>query len=174
MDQLSLTIAVNPGNTDDFSPLHPEAYVIYKELGVTFHAGLDGQMLHFQNGPVRLCLGLFHGETHLSPHHHLRHLLFGNGIHLHGTDIFSTAQHRAPVSYRLDFFQFMGNEQDGFPLCHQTAHDLHKFVYLLGRQHRSGLIKDHDFIVPVQHFEDLHPLLHAHGDVFHPGVQIHL
>ena len=37
-----------------------------------------------------------------------------------------------------------------------------------------GLVKNQDFVVTIEHFENLGALLHAHGDVLHLGVQIHL
>ena len=67
----------------------------------------------------------------------------------------------------------MGDEQDGLALLGEAAHDLHELVDLLGGQHGGGLVEDEDLVVAVQHLQDLHALLHAHGDVLDPGVQVH-
>ena len=68
----------------------------------------------------------------------------------------------------------MGNEQNGFALCRQILHDLHKLLDLLRRQHRSRLVENEDLVVAVQHLQDLHALLHTHGDVLHQRVHVHL
>ncbi len=64
----------------------------------------------------------------------------------------------------------MGNEQDGLALRRQRAHDAHQLDNLLRGEHRGGLIKNQDFVVAVEHLEDFHTLLHAHGDVLNEGI----
>ena len=68
----------------------------------------------------------------------------------------------------------MGDEQDGFALRRQILHDLHQLFDLLGRQNRRRLIEDQDLVVPVEHLQDLRALLHAHGDILHQRVRVHL
>ena len=67
----------------------------------------------------------------------------------------------------------MGDEQDGLAFFCEGAHDLHQFVNFLRGQHSGRLVKNQNFVVPVQHFQNFHPLLHTDGDIFHFGVQIH-
>ena len=59
------------------------------------------------------------------------------------------------------------------PSLAKLPHDLHQLVDLLRGQHGGGLVKDQNLIVPVEHLQDLHSLLHTHGDILHLGVQIH-
>ena len=68
----------------------------------------------------------------------------------------------------------MGDEKNGLAFRHQASHDFHELVDFLGRQNRCGLVKYHDFIVPVEHLQDLRALLHAHGDILHQCVRVHL
>ena len=68
----------------------------------------------------------------------------------------------------------MGDKQNALALSLQGAHDIHKLLDLLGRQHGSRLIKDQDLIIPIEHFQDLRALLHAHGDIFYAGIRIHI
>ena len=68
----------------------------------------------------------------------------------------------------------MGNKQDALALPGQPPHDLHQLFDLLRGQHGGGFVKDQHFVVAVEHFKNLHALLHAHGDVFDFSVQIHL
>ena len=68
----------------------------------------------------------------------------------------------------------MGDEQNGFAFCPEGAHDVHQLVNFLGCQHGGGLVEDQNIVIPVEHLEDLHPLLHTHGDVLHPGIRVNL
>ncbi len=76
----------------------------------------------------------------------------------------------APVGHGLNFRQLVGDEQDALTLGLEAPHDFHELVNLLGGQHGGGLIEDQDLIVPVEHLQDLHPLLHTYGDVGDLGV----
>ena len=67
----------------------------------------------------------------------------------------------------------MGDEQDGLSFLGKPLHDLHQLRDFLGRQHGGGFVENQHLVFAVQHFQDFHPLLHAHGDVFHLGVQVH-
>ena len=53
-------------------------------------------------------------------------------------------------------------------------HNLHELVNLLWRKNGSGFVKNHDFIVPVKHFQDFHPLLHPHRDILDQGVRVNV
>ena len=66
----------------------------------------------------------------------------------------------------------MGDKEDGLALGGERAHDLHQFVDLLRREHGRRLVKYKDLVVAVEHLEDLHALLHAHGYIFDQGVGV--
>ena len=95
--------------------------------------GLDGQILYLQHHVLGGGGAFFHGQIHLAAYHHLGHFFRRGVLYLYGSDIFSTAQDRAPVGNRLDFVKLMRDKEDGFPLLHQIPHDLHQFVDFLRR-----------------------------------------
>ena len=68
----------------------------------------------------------------------------------------------------------MGDEQNGLALPGEIAHDVHQFVNFLRSQNSRRLVQNEDVVIPVEHFQNLHPLLHTHGNVFHQRVRIHL
>ena len=172
--QLRLPVAVDSGNADNLPAPYLKAHVVYHQLGMAFHMGFHRNMLCLQHSPARRCRSLFNRQAHLAAHHHLRHFLLGDGSHIHGAYVFSPTQNRTPVRHRLDFIQLVGNEKNGLAFRHQTAHNLHELVDFLGRQDRCGLVKYHDFIVPVEHFKYLHPLLHPHRNILNQSVRVNV
>ena len=121
-----------------------------------------------------MALGLLDVEIDVAPHHHGGELLHRDVLGLHRADVLALAQHRAPVGHGHDLRQLVGDEQYALALRRQVLHDLHQLVDLLGRQHGGGFVEDQDFVVPVQHLQDLGALLHAHGDVGDLCVRVHL
>ena len=67
----------------------------------------------------------------------------------------------------------MGDEDDGLSLCLEPADNLHQLIDFLWREDGGGLVKDDDVGIAVEGFENLHPLLHAHGDVLYHVLGIH-
>ena len=68
----------------------------------------------------------------------------------------------------------MGDKQDGLTLLRKTPHGCHQLLDFLGSQHSGRLIKNQNLIVPIEHFQNVHTLLHAHGDILHLGIQVYL
>ena len=68
----------------------------------------------------------------------------------------------------------MGNEQDRLSLCAERAHNIHQLVDFLRRQDGGGLVKNQDFIVPVEHFQDFDALLHTDGNILYLRIRIYL
>ena len=137
-------------------------------------SGRDAEVPHLQHRFSRLGGLLRHLQLHRAAHHHVGQRLLVCVLRLHRTDIPALAQHRDPVGHRHNLIELMGDKQDGFALLGKLPHGGHQLVDLLGGEHGGGLVKDEDFVVPVEHLQDFHPLLHPHGDVLHLGVQIHL
>ena len=129
-------------------------------------------MLHIQHHLPGGPLCLVHLQLHIPAHHEPGHLLHRGGGHIHGTHVLALAQNGAPVGHGLNFRQLVGDEQDALTLGLEAPHDFHELVNLLGGQHGGGLIEDQDLIVPVEHLQDLHPLLHTYGDVGDLGVRV--
>ena len=172
VDQLGLAVAVDAGDAQDLPGPHVEADVVH---GVAL-VGLGGDA-EVPQGQHRLPgLGGLLVDLQLdgAAHHHVGQGLLVRVLGVHGADVPALAQHRHPVGHLHDLVELVGDEQDGLALLGELLHGGHQLVDLLGGEDGGGLVEDEDFVVPVQHLEDLHPLLHPHGDVLHPGVQVHL
>ena len=172
VDQLRLAVAVDTGDAHDLACTHAEIHMIHgiALVGVGGHA----HVLHPQDLLFGLGRRFLHLQLHRTTHHHVRQLLVVGVGGVHGADVAPLAQHGDSVGHLHDLVELMGNEQNGFALCRQILHDLHKLLDLLRRQHRSRLVENEDLVVAVQHLQDLHALLHTHGDVLHQRVHVHL
>ena len=172
VDQLRLAVAVDTGDADDLTGADVKADMVHGValMGVGCHA----QILYPQDllaGPGRV---FHHLQLHGAAHHHVGKLLLVGIAGVDSADIAALAQHGDPVGDLHDLVELVGDEQNGLSLRRQILHDLHQFLDLLRRQNGGRLIEDQDLVVAVEHLQDLHTLLHAHGDVLHLGVHIHL
>ena len=172
VDQLRLAVAVNTGNADNLSRPDRKGDILHSI--VVMELGGHGHTLHHQDGILGLGGLLVDCELHVPAHHHAGQLFTAGLGDVHRADVFALPQDRAAVRHGHDLIQLVGDEQDGFALCRQVLHDLHQLVDLLRRQHSGGLVEDQDLIVPVEHLQDLRALLHAHGDILHQCVRVHL
>lgn len=66
----------------------------------------------------------------------------------------------------------MRNEQNRFSLFRQPADDFHKLFNFLWDQNSRRFVKNQDIIVPIEHFQNFHTLLHSNCDRFHLYGQI--
>ncbi len=66
----------------------------------------------------------------------------------------------------------MGDEDHALSFFDKVAHDLHQLIDLLRSEHRRRLVKNKNLRIPIEHFQDLHPLLHPDGDVLDDHVRI--
>ena len=130
------------------------------------------QSLHIKNDLAGLGLLLIDIKADAAAHHHERQLLAAGIPDIHRTDQPSLAQHRAAVGHLHDLGQLVGDEQDALAFPGKAAHHFHQLVDLLRGQYRRRLIKDQYLIIPVQHLEDLHTLLHAHRDILDLRVRV--
>ncbi len=67
----------------------------------------------------------------------------------------------------------MGDENNGFALLCQRAHDDEQLVGLLRGQNGGGLVENQDVGLAVQQLDDFHALLHAHGQILNVAVRVH-
>ena len=119
-------------------------------------------------------LALLHLQLHRTADHHAAQFRLGGVPGLHGAHVLALAQHGHAVGDLHDLVQLVGDEQDALALLGEAAHDVHQFLNLLGGEHGGGFVEDQHLVVAVEHLEDLHALLHAHGDVLDLGVDVHL
>ena len=173
IDQLCLAVSVNTGHAHDLPGTDVKADTVH---GVAPVAGAGGhrQPLHMEHRLLGLSRGLDHLQLHRAPHHHVGKGLLIRVLGLHRTDIFSLAQDGDPVRHGHDLIELVGDEENGLALFGKLPHGRHQLFDLLGGQDSGGFVENQNLVVPVEHLEDLHPLLHADGDVLHLGIQIHL
>ena len=77
---------------------------------------------------------------------------------------------RNPVAHGHHFLELMGDKD--VPCLGQIISDLLQFHDFLGREYSGGLIEDQNLSSPVEGFQDLDSLLHAHRDILYlsPGI----
>ena len=68
----------------------------------------------------------------------------------------------------------MGNEDHAPSGIDQRTHDRKKFQNLTWRQHRSRLVKHHNFRLAHEHFDDLHALTHTHRQILDYRIGVEL
>ena len=105
-------------------------------------------------------------------HHHFGKGFLAGGLYIHGADATALAQNRAAIGNLLDFVELVGDEDQALALGGEAFHDLHQFADFLRREHSGGLVEDEDFIVAIEHFQNLHALLHTHRNVLNARVRI--
>ena len=66
----------------------------------------------------------------------------------------------------------MSDKQNALSLCRQIFHDHHELLDFLRSKYCCRLIKDQDFIITIQHFQDFRSLLHTHGDIFDLCIRV--
>ena len=173
LHQFRLAVAVDSGNADNLTFANLETYMVHYILRMSFTHGFHAYIFYFQYHFLRTGLGFFHCQVHLPSNHHLRHGFLVRVGHFNRTDISAAPQYRTTIRHRFNLIQFMGYEQNGFSFRYQFFHNPHQFVYFLWRQNSRRFIKYQYIIIPVQHFQDFHPLLHTYGNIGNQGIRIH-
>ena len=170
-NQLALAVALDAGHADDLAPAHRKAHI---PDGIFFmHAAGDNQMLYIQHSFSRHLRLFLHSKTDVMAHHQAGQFFLGGIGNVHRAHISALAQHGAAIRHRHDLVELVGDEQDALALFFEPAHDLHELFDLLRGQHGGRLIENQNIVVPVQHLEDLHALLHAHRNIADQCVRIH-
>ena len=172
VDELRLAVAVDTGDADDLARADIQADVV--DRVVLVELGSDAHILNVKYHIAGFGRVLFDLQLHRAAHHHVGQGLLVGVAGVHRADVAALAENGNAVGHLHDLVELVGNEEDALPLGGEILHDLHQLVDLLRGQHRSGLVKDQDLVVPVEHLEDLGALLHADGDILHLRVQIHL
>ena len=172
VNQLRLSVSVDTGDTDDLPCPDGEGDIVHGVL--LAELGGHSEVLHLQNHIPGVAFLLLDGKLHIPSHHHPGQVRLGAVLHIHSADVLALAQHGAAVSHGGNLVELMGDEEDGLALCRQIAHDLQQLLNFLRGQHGGGLVKNQDFIVPVQHLQDFGTLLHTHGDILHQCIGVDL
>ena len=135
---------------------------------------LQAHVAHFQQGLV--CghvLVLIHGPQR-APHHHV-----DDGIHLkillfQSADVLAVAQYAQPVAHALEFFQAVGDIDDGYALRAQTVDEGKEDVDLILGQRGCRLIHNDDAAVAGEHFGNFNDLLLRCGELLHQHIGINV
>ena len=172
MHQLRLAVAVDTGDADDLTGADSEAHVVHGVALVVVRC--HAQILHLQHGFAGLGRLFDDLQLHGAPHHHVGELLLVGIAGVDRTHIASLTQHGNAVRHLHDLVELVGDKEDALALRRQILHDLHQLVDLLRRQHGGRLVENQYLVVAVEHFQDLHTLLHTHGDVLDKGVGVNL
>ena len=134
--------------------------------------GCHRHPLDIQNHLARLH-GLFVDDKADVPAHHHGGKFFRRGIlNIHGADVPALAKNRTPVGHLHDLCQLVGDKENTLSLPRHPLHDLHQVLNLLRRQHRGRLVKNQNLIIPVEHLQDLGPLLHTDRDILDHGIRV--
>ena len=134
--------------------------------------GSDRHIVNFENNITRSSRLLLHMEIDITADHHGRELFDGGVFRFDGADILAFTKNRAAISHFHDLVQLVGDEENGFALSGKILHDLHELGNLLRGENGSRLVKNKDFIIAVEHFENLGSLLHTDSNVFNDCVRI--
>ena len=114
---------------------------------------------------------LLHAHEYLASHHlrGQRGLGIARGRVPHDP---AAANDRDLVGHGAHLAQLVGDEHDRGPGIGELTHDRHQLIRLLRGQHGRRLIEDEDLRLTRQGFDDLHPLLSAHGQILNEGIRV--
>ena len=115
IDQLTLSIAVNSRQADDFPGPNRKADPLHRVF--LMQLGGDPKFFYLENHLPRFRLRLIDLQLNWTSHHHVGQRLFVGVLGLHRTNVLPLTQNRNPVRHRHNLIQFMGNKQNGLSLC---------------------------------------------------------
>ena len=95
LHKLALPVAVDACDADNLPAAHIERHILHRIVVVCL--ARHGHVLNFQDGFPRHCLLLLHGKADISSNHHAGEFLLCRIFDVHGSDVLSLAQNRAPV-----------------------------------------------------------------------------
>ena len=168
--ELGLPVALDARQAHDLARAHLKRHVLDRVGGV--HAAPDRHVLHIQDDFTGRAILLLDLQADRTAHHHAGEFLLGGVLDVHGADALALAKHGAAVGHGHDLGQLVGDEEDGLALLGEASHDFHQLVDFLRGEHGGRLVQDEDFVVAVEHLEDLHALLHADRYIFNQGIGI--
>ena len=136
--------------------------------------GGDGHILNIKDNVTGMGRLLLHVEVDISADHHGGELFDGGVFGVDRADVSAFAEDGAAVGNLHDLVELMGDKENGLAFSGEILHDLHELGDFLRGEDGSGLIKNENFIVAIEHFENFGSLLHADSDVFNFGIRINM
>ena len=169
--QLTLSVAVHARYAHDFSRVDRQVHIFESRYAAVVHRV---HILHDQDRlPVFKFGALLALDGNGTSHHHLGQGQLGAVLCVHGSDEFSVPDDGDAVRDLNHFPQLVADENDRAPLFRDVPDGAAELVALRRGQHCGGLVQHQHLAVPVQGFQDFHPLLLAHGKLPDDLVGIH-
>ena len=169
VDQLGLTVPVDPGEADDLARANAErdaAHLLDPAVVV------DAEIRDLEERLRRLRRRLRDAQQDLSADHEAREALLRRALRGQRLDQLAAAEHRDPVGDLEHLVELVRDEDDRLAARRQLSHDLEELLCLLRREHGGGLVQDEDVGVAIERLEDLDALLLADRDVLDAGARI--
>ena len=157
VDQLSLAVALHPGQPQYLTGPHGQRHPVHHRSG-THAVGPHGEFRQLQSHPLGDGAGAGTGGGQVAADHQLRQLAAGDLPRRHRRHGGATAHHGDLVGHRAHLVQLVADEHHGQALGGQLTQIGEQLLDLLGHQHRSRLVEDDDGGPSVEDLEDLHPL----------------
>ena len=171
LDKLSLPVSVNARKTHNLSGMNRKAEILHAQNFLRIH---HAEVLHLKDRTACFGRALLDLEIHRTTDHFRGHKRGIRRSHIHNVNQLSAADNRAAVGHCLYLVQLVRDYHDGFSFLHKIPDNPHEFVDFLRSQNRRRLVKNQDVGVAVEHFQNLHTLLHSHGNVLnlHVGIDV--
>ena len=129
--------------------------------------------LHIEDYIPGGALLFFNSEGYIPADHHPTQFFLGSFGDVHGADVPSFTQNRTPVCNSHDFIQFMRDKQNGLAFSGKIPHDFNQLINFLRSKNGGRFVKNQDFVIPIQHLENFHTLLHTDGNIFDQCIRIY-
>ena len=169
--QLLLAVALHARDAQDLAPAEGEGDLVQHFLAPLVDVF---QIPDPENLLLGLGLVLLDFQHDVAAHHQAGDLLGGHVFGLVDAHGLAAPEDGHAVGDLHDLVELMGDEDQRISLIfqvHQLFEELGRF--LCGKD-GGGLVQDQDLGAADESLQDLHLLLHAHGDVHDLGVGIHL
>jgi len=157
-----LTIAVDTGNSDDFTLVDIEAYILDPHRAVLIG---DLKVFQAQHHPARLLLGFLNLEFHRSAYHHFCKILLTDILYLDRPDTAAASKDGATVCDFLYLLKLVGYQYYGFSFRTKFLENVHQLIDFLRSQDGGRFIENNDIRIAIECFENFHTLLLPDGDV---------
>jgi len=131
-----------------------------------------GDIRQFKQHISRRRRFFFKVRRHIEPDHVAGDLLNRHVAHAEDTDRPALAHNRDAVADGFDFAQFMADEYNCMAVFFQHDELFEEFFCFLRRQHGRRFIENDHFRLTVEHFQYLHLLLVADGEIGHFRVHV--
>ena len=169
LSQFTLPIASHPGHANNLAGAHVQREMAQRrQLFVINRNNIVQTQAHW----AWLGRRFRHLKKQLTPDHQARQFCLGHPLCRYRRHRFTSAQNGNVVGNRQHFVQLVADEDNALAGFGHGAQRLEQPGGLLWGQHGGRLIKNQNLSAPIEHFEDLYPLLFAHRELPDAGVRV--